>query len=296
MKLKIRQFKFYYRFSNFKRKKCNYTFAKLPLSDVAKQGCEEYVANKIRKTAANHCFFHHVSKCFQLKTTSQLTQRFIERRFETASKSDSFYELTFESVAKILSTSNLHVDSEMHVLRAALQWAKVNGCKPSALLSKVRLHLVRTEALKSLLASDASLKPAVLKAVELKSSAGPLAAFKWQRRCDQQRFGLIAIGGKLKKRATNRVFGISAKNFKVKVRLPRMKKARVYSASVVLNGTIYVFSRNCHRPRKETLNVEAYIPNETSWRVVGKRPSEHKRFCAFEDRIYLLGGDLKSTF
>ena len=267
-------------------------------SDVVKQGCEKYVTKKIQATAANYCFFYHVAKCFHLKTISHLTQQFIERRFETVSKSDSFNELTFESVAKILSSSQLHVDSEMHVLRAALKWAKVNGREPSALLSKVRLHLLRTETLNSLLASDASLKPAVLKAVELKSSAGPLAAFKWQRRCDQQCFGLIIIGGEYKRLASRVVAqSVFEQNFKLKAEWPSMNEARVYSASVVLNGTIYVFSRNCHIGSNETLDVEAYTPGETSWRVVGKRPSEHKRFCAcaFEDRIYLLGGDLNVT-
>ena len=73
-----------------------------------------------------------------------------------------FHELDFSSVAKILSSNELHVDSELQVIEAAISWWKHDENERSksfkSLLLKTRLHLLSEHALKYLLSKMSSIR------------------------------------------------------------------------------------------------------------------------------------------
>ena len=66
-----------------------------------------------------------------------------------------FLELNFSFIKKILASSELHIDSELEVLKALEMWIdfNINGRKQFAkdLLLKVRLNLLSDYALKFIL-------------------------------------------------------------------------------------------------------------------------------------------------
>ena len=270
-------------------------------SAEAKQKCENFIRTRMRVDKV--CFFYHLSTSFRLEGVAKLTRGYMERCFETVSRSGAFLEMTFENVAKILSSRELHTHSELPVLRAAVAWAKRNGGRKGAaeeLMLKVRLHLLPIETLDDL-SGDASpkLKLAIQKA-RIKRSCSSLEWTSWAcpRRCSQERFKIIAVGGNRKRKKSqrskemSRVLEISASDFKRKTAAPPLTETRVSGVSLFMNGTIYVLGGSKSDGGPYRRSVAAYTPGEDAWRVVGRTPVVQNDLCvcAFQDRLYLFGG------
>merc|ERR1712240_202366 len=86
---------------------------------------------------------------------------YIERLFTVVSETNNFLQLNFAVIAKILSSSSLHITSEMEVFQALNYWLSHNYEErrvfASDLLLKVRLHLIPKNSLKCLLSESSSL-------------------------------------------------------------------------------------------------------------------------------------------
>ena len=216
--------------------------------------------------------------------------------------SRNFLELKFPSVAKILSSSELSVDSELQVLDAANFWLKYNiterGKFTPSLLLKIRLWLLSDHALKDILFKTSFFKGnkdciAIInyvlqnKEYFLKNIS---ESFHKSRYCGQDKFDIILCGG-YGKTCEKSVLGIDLKNldnFKV---LPDLNKEREMSRTVCVKDQVYVLGGA--DANLEYLNfAEKYSTAAIAWETVpSMRVADARSFdaCSFMDNIYVMG-------
>ena len=99
----------------------------------------------------NVAALYNFSELFSSSNASKRLLQFIERSFPTIVDSMSFLELDFKRISKILSSSELNIDSEMEVFNAIVSWLghnKERKIYAKDILLKVRLSLLSDPALK----------------------------------------------------------------------------------------------------------------------------------------------------
>ena len=115
-----------------------------------------YFTSKVERK--NIVYYYSYAVYFGFKNYSKMLLKYIERCFTVVVETHSFLELDNETLAGILSSSELCVDSEMEVLDAADVWISQDvenrGKFAFDLLSKVRLPLFSSAALRYILNSD----------------------------------------------------------------------------------------------------------------------------------------------
>ena len=113
---------------------------------------------KMKINLNNSLPLYHLSNIFKPSNSSTVSKLFIERCFPTIAESREFLEFDHISVIKILSSSNLRIDSELQVFNAADRWLSYDLSERSKyakeLLSKVRLSLLSTSALYHILENN----------------------------------------------------------------------------------------------------------------------------------------------
>ena len=99
-------------------------------------------------------FFQLASK-FNLSDLKIRVFRYIEHCFSMIVEAESFLELDYDIVSKILASSDLQIDSEVEVYNAANKWLSYYSEERSKfarkLLLKVRLNLLSDHCLKYLI-------------------------------------------------------------------------------------------------------------------------------------------------
>ena len=102
----------------------------------------------------NVATFYYVSSIFKISSLVKECLCYIERCFTMVAKTSSFLELDFLSIAKIVSSSNLHITSEIEVFDAIEFWLRHNIKERSKfakrLLMKVRYLILSSRAQKYL--------------------------------------------------------------------------------------------------------------------------------------------------
>lgn len=93
---------------------------KVLLNEHAERNIFSSMKNRVSTISA--VTFFNLSRIFQLPGLSKLSRLLIECSFLSAAESQSFLELDFASVARLLSSSELLVDSELQVLYVADHW------------------------------------------------------------------------------------------------------------------------------------------------------------------------------
>ena len=95
---------------------------------------------------------------FNLTELAKLALRHIERCFTIVCESQNLLELDFTLIARILHSSQLHIDSELEILEVADNWLKFNPEKRNKFakmfLTYVRLQLLSSPALESILGEE----------------------------------------------------------------------------------------------------------------------------------------------
>ena len=98
----------------------------------------------------NAITFYTLAKYFNLNTISETSFLYIERCFQMVVETKNFLHLDFNLIAKILSSSELNIHSEVEVFNAAISWLNRNSEERSKyskqLLLKVRFHLLSEDA------------------------------------------------------------------------------------------------------------------------------------------------------
>ena len=70
--------------------------------------------------------FYEVARFYNLSNLSDALFCYIERFFTVVSGTDKYLQLSFAVVLKILSSSSLHITSELEVLQAVNYWLSHN--------------------------------------------------------------------------------------------------------------------------------------------------------------------------
>ena len=92
----------------------------------------ENEANKISKvfkekfTFEKVTIFYEIAHFFNFPNLSDALFCYIKRLFPLVSETENFLQLSFSVIAKILSSSSLHITSEMEVLQAVNYWLSHN--------------------------------------------------------------------------------------------------------------------------------------------------------------------------
>ena len=251
----------------------------------------------------NAALYYKTSTVFHLPTLTDFSSRYIERFFTTIAASEGFLELDFERVKKLLSSSMLHVDSELEVLNSAERWARhgtgKRGVFSKQLLLKARLALLSDHALRHLLktsplvCNDEECKAVVLNflsknILEYQTS---FSKFSISRHCYQRKFDVVVCGGQyLNSKVLNDVLAITfdkPKSFKI----AQMTRERFVAEAVCVSGDLYVFgglNGNYNLAR----SVVKYSPRTNCWTKVCNGYDRRHLFsaCSFTDKVFLMGG------
>ena len=103
----------------------------------------------------NAALVYQFVNLFNLTSLKNSTRRYIERCFTIVSDNESFLELEYKIISKILASSKLLITSEIEVFKVANRWLNHNIEERSKyagnLLLKVRLHLLSTETINHIL-------------------------------------------------------------------------------------------------------------------------------------------------
>ena len=95
---------------------------------------------------------YQLAKKFGIKTLAEENFKYIERCFITVSESHNFLHLDFRFLVILLSSSQLHITSEIEVMKAANAWISYDYHRRSkfakSLLLTVRLPLLSESVLK----------------------------------------------------------------------------------------------------------------------------------------------------
>ena len=254
----------------------------------------------------NVSLFYYVSNLHKLSGLAKVCCSYIDRCFTTFAETHGFLELDFLSVAKILSSSQLHSTSEIEVFNAGDAWVshKIKDRKKFAedILLKVRLPLLSNDALKYVLNESSSFYcsdkcVAVIKRFlenrNIFNLCKPCSYFE-SRYCNQMLFDLIVCGGSNLKNSSEvfrNVYKIKANDLKNVEALPQINEARQVYKVVHVKNEIYLFGGR-DAEMGLVFSVEKYSKFTNTWDKVAKMYDGRRHFCvcSIVDKIYIIGG------
>ena len=263
------------------------------------------IKNKIN--VKNVATFYQVAKKFNFAELAKTTLCYIERCFAIACETKNFLQLDFTTVAKILASSELHIDSELQVLNAADKWVRYHYKERSKfakeLLLKVRLPLLSNHVLCSILSrSRLSFNRTneclhLLKQVSHNSKMFyeyKSKGFCSSRYCTNNMFNIVISGG----HQHNNFIGIrslqqvNGDDLKVVKDLASTKKPRKFHQSVYHRGEIYMFG-GLTGQGDYSKSVQKYSFVTKTWKYVKVMRDARLDFrvCTFMSQIFIVGGN-----
>ena len=248
----------------------------------------------------NAVLFFTLASKFNLSDLNITVFRYIERCFNMIVETESFLELDFKTVSKILASSSLQIDSEVEVYNAANKWFNHNIEKrrsfASKLILKVRLSLLSEHGL-NYLKNESFKNIDCLKVLKNRDNfyKNVSTYHNKSRQCNQNMFQVILCGGIdfYERKPRNQALVLDVNMNEELNYLPLMLEERYLSRAVCLKGEVYVFG-GIGLERKRLKSVEKYSPVSKTWKYVCDLPDERLNFCAcsFMDNIYLFGGGI----
>lgn len=265
--------------------------------EVSNQICEVF---KEKTSFKNVAAFYEITATFSLKNLSKALLCYIERFFTVVAETENFQQLSSALVAKVLSSSSLHVTSELEVVNAANGWLSrdFEGRRAFAsdLFAKVRLSLLSSGSLERLLRESSAFagndeRAAILQnVVDSKKVESKLSAR--HRYCGQDMFDVLVCGGYFEKCFFTNVHKVDGRSFKPsKADTLQMKRTRAHFKAVYLRGEVYfLYGFNRFRTVKQ---VDKYSVLTQTWQRVSQEDVKQENFCAcaLMDKIYICGGE-----
>ena len=207
----------------------------------------------------------------------------------------NFPHLSYGLVARILSSSSLHVTCELEVYYATDLWLCFDEKRSRfarRLLPNVRLCLLSDAFLACLLdyyvnsskfdGCATILRNAIRSKRRDRLTAAP------PRYCDQNSFNMLVGGGddNPNAREINYAGKISATS--------QLGRARVRARAVCLRGEVFLFGGSDERDFVSS--VEAYSIFTKKWRRVADMGARHVSFCAcaLVDKVYICAGKMRA--
>ena len=252
--------------------------------------------------------FYSITRLYKVATSLKSCFCYIERCFPMVVETQNFLHLDFCLVAKILSSSELNILTEVEVFNAAITWLKHNSKERSKyvkhLLLKVRFTLLSEHALKyiwncfSLISKNQECSR-ILKEVYINCLNNKSNSCYTNRYCGQNTFNFLIFGGYISEsnNVVNTVNQIKGSDLNKTNVLPSMTFARRTFEAVFSRGQVYVFGgrNDCGI---EIMTVEKYSPFTNKWCKVTHMRDKRQFFCAcaFIDEIYVFGGHCRQNY
>ena len=258
------------------------------------------IENKVNNR--NVAMFYQLSSIFKFDELEKFSMSYIERCFPIVCEKNNFKNLSFAVIEKIISSSELDIDSEIELTNAMYSWISYDFEERSKfarrLLSKVRLNLLSVNVLKRVLTNDVSFSKidecVALVTDVLKINTNSVHN-KVSRYCSQNMYSFWVIGGyedqPTCKRFSNVTKQIDAKNFNNVRDIDSIKIKRMDQKSVYCRGAVYVFG-GWDGNKKVVRSVEKYSLATNKWEIVSKMFDDRAGFnaCRFMDQIFIIGG------
>ena len=257
--------------------------------------------------------YFQITSYFNLNKISKHALSYIQRCFALVSEGNNFLELDFVLILKIVSSSELNIDTEMEVLNAADSWVSYDFEKrikfAKYLLSKIRLKFLSDQSLNNIISKNLSFKKIdncvdSLKKVlnKTKSSYQKYPTnYHLSRYCSLGKFDIILGGGYFwHKRVGKRNKRVCVDSFK-KINwenssnvecLPPMKFKRIMHNLVYCRGEIYVFGGFEKDHDSLLMPVRKYCLATKRWEEVADMCDRRSCFgaCAFSSHVIVVGG------
>ena len=272
---------------------------------LAKHSLYDYLICKVFESfneklqMKNAVLFYEIGVKFNRSDLNITVLRYIERCFSMIVETESFLELDFKTISKILASSSLQIDSEVEVYNAANKWLNHNIEERSKyarkLLLKVRLDLLSDDCLKYLLSESSCISKNndCLEVLKNINSFSKSTVHNKTRQCNQNMSKVLICGGydSKKEESIKLVKEVCDNKFKEHKDLPSMLEKRRRFKVVYLKGEVYVFG-GIGFGRNPLKSVEKYSPVKKGWSHVCDLPDERHKFCvcAFMDKIYIFSG------
>ena len=167
----------------------------------------------------NVATFYQIASIFNFTELQTFSMCYIERCFPIVCEKNNFKILEFAQVAKIISSSELHIDSEMEVIIAIDNWISYDFEERSKfavrLLSKVRLNLLPADALNRILDSDmpfSKIDDCVSILTKGFKNNESCLKNKRSRYCTQNMYNIILSGGFINQPNGRKVSDVTNKN------------------------------------------------------------------------------------
>ena len=254
---------------------------------------------KIGVNLENVATYYQLAEVFNLTNVARETSRLISSCFQAVSGSKNFLQLDFSSVIKILSSSELQVDSELEVMAAAHAWLTHNYDErikfTEKLFTKIRISLLPDEVLKKIFSKPHFTRSAYVfqqneECVRAVRKALMNKTNRKTRYCSQSEFSVLICGGMNTRSNTLDcdVTRVDGENFDDVRRLTKFPKCD-YIMGVIVQSQFYLFSYN---HSGSWMSARKYDFTLNTWQMVGsiKNSLDWFRLCAFMSRVYFIGG------
>ena len=209
---------------------------------------------RIKKKVGNRnvATFYQIANIFSFTELQIFSMCYIERCFPIVCKKNNFRNLSFYLIEKIISSSELRIDSEMEVFNAINNWIRHDLKEKikfsSKLLSKVRFNLISADALKSISESDeyfSKIDDCVSILTNALKNNKSSVKNKLSRYCTQSMYSIILSGGYINQLndiiVSNATNEINARNFNNVKYINSLNNERIDHKSVYCKGAVYVF-------------------------------------------------------
>ena len=267
----------------------------LLLHDVEKKNFNR-TEKKVRNR--NVATFYQIATIFNFDKLEKFSLCYIERCFPIVCKKNNFKNLSLALFAKIISSSELNIDSEVEVINAVNNWISYDFEERSKfanrLLSKVRLNLLSIVALNSILESELSIsKIDDCVSILTKGFKNNESCFKNKRSryCTQDMYNLILSGGNIKNKVSDVTNQFNVKNFNNVKQIDPLRIKRAIHRSVYCRGEVYVFG-GFNESHHVVKSVEKYSLATNRWEIIAEMFDDRKGFevCRFNNKLYVFGG------
>ena len=250
---------------------------------------------------------YSLSKLFNLSSLSEVSLLCMERCFAMFADSRDFLELEFAAVSKLLSSKELHIDSELQVFNATSDWLSHDATERSkfanVLLMKTRLSLLSDHVLNDLLINPSPLynykefTGIIQKVLRDKNNLNRCNVTPTIRYCEQTKFYIALCGYRNISLLTSseKLKNTEINSFTRMNILPSTMFTYMESRAVCVKGQLYVFGAGNDGDSK--LFVQKYSYTTKIWEKLADMYDGCFNYCAcsFMDKVFILGGSLSSS-
>ena len=244
------------------------------------------------------------SKLCNLQNIFKQSSDYIESCITRLADDQSFSDLDYSLVAKILASSELQITSELEVCYFANKWLSYNFDErkkhAKQLLSKIRLDLMSEQHLKSILKEFLSFVKVeecvdLLKKVLKNKKKFKVSSSSKHRCCNHGNFNFILCGGlNLKSgRIVSSVNQFNGSTLAPMKALTILKLVRRNYEAVCIKDEIYIFGGI--NTRSETIySVDRYSAVTKRWKFVADMQDDREDYCisAYMDQVFIIAGEI----